>query len=309
MIKRLLLAGLAALVILSGRGHQALAAGPSGVTVSPAFQQVSIAGGEAAHDINFTVINNEAVPQTFNLSVADFNTLGESGGLFFVGTNPTTLQKKYGLAKWVSLPQDSLTLQPGQSQTITAQVLNLPDLSPGGHYGALMLAAQSPGQAAGSNGVSIHPIASSLLFVTKVGGDTHALGLVKVSSDRNLLKLPSQVALRFHNTGNTHVIPRGVVKLTTAGGKVVSQGVINEDSNIILPETYRQIIVPLSKFDGGNAVTKYHLTVDYRVDGISLFREYRSSFWYIDNGFVAGIIIIAAAALVLAYKKHQRPNK
>src|SRR4051794_27905573 len=75
---------------------------PKGITVSPALQQVSIPGDVKDEPITFAITNNEHTTQNLSLSVADFNTLDESGGLFFIGTNPTALQKKYGLAKWIT---------------------------------------------------------------------------------------------------------------------------------------------------------------------------------------------------------------
>ena len=297
-------------VVALGSQHPAQAAGPQGVTISPAFQQVSVMPGETQHPVSFTITNDQATIQTFDLSAADFNTLGESGGLFFVGTNPTALQKKYGLAKWFSLPQSSITLQPKQSQTIQAEILNLPDLAPGGHYGALMLSAQTDQPAsAGGNNISLHPIASSLLFVTKVGGDTHGLLLNSVASNRNLFKLPSAVTLRFYNNGNTHVVPRGVIKLTTAKGKLIAQGVINEDSSIILPQAYRQIYVPLTKFAGGSAASKYELSVDFRFDGYDRYREYRVGFWRVDPGLLSGVVVIVVSGSILVYKRYNTSFK
>jgi len=281
---------------------------PPGLTVSPAFQQASLSADEQQHQVTFKITNNESSVRTFDLYVQDFNTLGESGGLFFVGTNPTELQKKYGLAKWLSLTQKSITLQPKQSQAIQAQILNLPDLSPGGHYGALMLQAQNTGSTSGNNKVAVRPIASSLLFVTKIGGDTHRLSLSGVSFSRTLVSLPSSVNLRFHNDGNTHIVPRGNVYLRTASGKLVSRGTINEDSNIVLPETYRQLNVTLQKTGGFIPSGKYSLQVDFRFDGIDIFRSYRQDFYVLQSWTILIVILVLAAiaAIVLVLKKHKK---
>lgn len=281
---------------------------PAGVTISPAFQQASVAAGEQQHPVVFKITNNESSAKTFDLSVQDFNTLGETGGLFFAGANPTELQKKYGLAKWLSLPQTSITIQPKQTATVQAMILNLPDLAPGGHYGALMLRQQSAGQSAGANKVAVHPIASSLLFVTKIGGDTHKLSLASVSFSRTLFSLPGSVQLRFHNDGNTHLVPRGTVYIKTAGGKLVSKGIINEDSAIILPETYRQYVVNLQNAGGLSVSGKYQLHADFRFDGIDIYRTYRQDFivirfWTI---LVIAAIILAAAGFFIFIKKFKK---
>jgi hypothetical protein len=252
-----------------------------GITISPAYQQSSVSEGESERAVSFTITNNRPVQQDFKLSVADFNTLGETGGLFFVGANPTQLQKKYGLAKWFKLSQDKITLGAKQSAKIEAQILNLPDMSPGGHYGALMITANSVESGNDVNKVALNPIASSLLFVTKLGGDTHKLSLSDVQVSRSLFKLPDSITLRFHNAGNTHLIPRGIVTVSDAQGNIVSKGIINDSSSIILPETNRKIFVPLNTVKHSSKPGQYKLKVDFRFDGIDQYRSYKQSVYYI----------------------------
>jgi hypothetical protein len=293
--------------ILFGSVHRATAAAgqrQSGVTVSPAFQQVSVKPGDAQQPVNFTITNDKPVAQTFDISADDFNTLGESGGLFFVGTNPTELQKKYGLAKWVSLSQKQITLQPKQSISLQAKILNLPDLAPGGHYGALMIAATNSNHPAQtSNNVALHPIASSLLFVTKVGGDTHKLSLSTVAAKHSLFAVPESVTLRFHNDGNTHVVPRGNVMLSSSGGKLISKGVINQDSTIVLPEASRQYSVVLAPINGGGRPGKYVLRVDFRFDGISQFRSYQQSFRLLPAKYILGIALLILVGIIIQVRR------
>jgi len=286
--------------IAHGRQTLAVASPGGGLTVSPAFQMVTISGGAETQPVSFKLTNNQNTPQTLNLSVEDFNSLNESGGLFFVGTNPTQLQKKYGLASWFSLPQDQITIQPKQTMTISGDVLNLSTLSPGGHYGALMISIggqnPNPGQ------IGIHPIASSLLFVTKPQGATHNLALSNVYINHGLFKLPTSVTLRFHNDGNTHVVPRGVVSLLTKNGRLISKGVINENSNIILPQNFRRYSIDLKTVSAAGIGGAYTLKTDFRFDGIDIYRSYKTSFYYISVYALIFVIILLAAILFLKFR-------
>ena len=272
----------------------ALSKAPTGITISPAYQQVSLPGDKPEVPVNFKLTNNESRVQVLNLSAADFNTLNESGGLLFVGSNPTDIQKKYGLAKWLRIPQPQISIQPHQTIDINASVLNLFDMPAGGHYGGLLISDASLPQA---NKVSVKPVASSLLFVTKLGGDTHRLGLAGVTFSRNIFKLPSNVTLRFHNDGNTHLIPRGVVYLESPSGRVISKGIINDDSGIILPETYRRYYVPMQAISKASQPGKYKLRVDFRFDGISTFRSYQSSFWHMSYWLPATLALVLLAVI------------
>jgi hypothetical protein len=290
----LLVAAGSALLIRSS----ALAASksPTGITISPAFQQITILPDEAERPLQLRITNNQTQLITLAVSSADFNSLSDTGGLFFVGANPTDLQKKYGLAKWINFPSSSLALSPHQTTTINASILNQPDLAPGGHYGAVMLSIASGNGAGGTNKIAIHPIASSLLFVNKVGGDIHKLNLTSVSLSHRPFSLPSSVTLRFHNDGNTHLYPRGVINVTDPKGKIVSKGVINQDSNPILPETFRLYTVPLTKLKSPVLPGRYKLTVNYRFDGYDQLRTYQTSF--IVFSFGSFIIIMMAATAI-----------
>jgi hypothetical protein len=81
---------------------------PPGITLSPAVVQASIGSTESEHQLNFQITNNKPNRQTIDISTADFNTLGESGGLVFIGTNPTQLQKN--TAWLLGLPCSKLLL-------------------------------------------------------------------------------------------------------------------------------------------------------------------------------------------------------
>lgn len=290
-----------------GHDHTVETAQNKGLTVSPAFQQINLNLNESERAIEFKITNNRSTVQNINLSTADFNTLGESGGLVFVGTNPTEIQKKYGLAHWLRLDKTKITVQPKQTVTIKASVLNESDLTPGGHYGALLFSiGTDSGQ--GQSKISLQPIASSLLFVTKLGGDTHKLELSNVDAKHNIFNLPKEVNLRFKNTGNTHLIPRGTVSLVAPDGRTVKKGIINENSNLILPESYRIYTVPLNEIAGSSKPGNYKLSVDFRFDGYDKYRSYQSGMFYVSPKIFLVLILILLAVVSGTYFALKNPR-
>jgi hypothetical protein len=278
---------------------------PTGLTISPAFQQVNINLGTSSQPLSFSITNNKSTAQNLKLSTTDFNTLGESGGLFFVGANPTDLQKKYGLTKWLELPFTELTIQPGQTTTINAQVLNLASLNPGGHYGAINVSVDNDFRSTANN-ITIHPVASTLIFVTKLGGDTHKLSLANVKLHHSLFSLPASADLRFQNVGNTHLVPRGIIKILSPSGQVISQGTINENSDLILPQTFRIYTVPLRSIISANAPGKYKIEVDFRFDGVDQYRAYQTSFWYLPVVRVLVVCLVIIIIGLVIYKLLRR---
>lgn len=295
--------GILTLAGITNHVNPAYAAGiATGLTISPGVQQISIAADEQDHNVNFSLTNNRDAPLLVNLNTADFNTLDESGGLFFVGTNPSALQAKYGLNKWIILDQKSVILQPKKTFVVHAKILNQPDLAPGGHYGALLVSINNP-QAA-SKKISIRPIASSLLFVTKVGGDTHRLDLLSVKTTHNPFSAPTAVSLRFRNSGNSAITPRGVAVISKGKTQIYAKGIINQNSSLILPETNRVYSVSLDKLSNYFVPGRYKLTINYRFDGFSGFRVYQQSFLVYSSSFLA--LMLATFLLIIILVKRRR---
>jgi len=146
------------------------------------------------------------------------------------------------------------------------------------------------------NKISLNPIASALLFVNKIGGDIHNLILDKVDKANNLFALPSVVTLHFRNQGNTHVLPRGTVEIRGPGGRLISKGVINEGSAIILPELSRNFQVKLGRLALPVRPGHYRLSVNYRFDGYDQFRTYQTNFFL---AAPVGLIVIFMGSVAL----------
>jgi hypothetical protein len=284
---------------------------PTGITISPALQEVSINADDSGRDIEFSLTNHYQTAKTVLLTTADFDTLQDTGGLFFIGSNPTELQKKYGLAAWLSLPEPAVVVPAGQTIVIKATVLNQPSLAAGGHYGSLSFSVVGENNNAG-NRVGIKPVASSLIFLTKHGGDTYRLKLDAVQAKHSLLSLPSSVDLKFENSGNTHLVPRGTIEITDSHGKLIKNGVINENSAIILPAKHRTLRVPLQQVSSPTLPGHYKMTVNYRFEGIDDFRTYQASFWLATpSGLIVILIVLIGGFLAYFYlfKSHKLPPK
>lgn len=282
------------------------AATPPGITVSPAFVQLDIPADQPSRLVEFQITNNRPVGQTIKLSTADFNALEDTGGLIFAGTKPSQLTQKYGLASWLNLSQAEVTLAPGQTAKVQLTIDNRPDLTAGGHYGALLLNVSEPNQSGTNNAISLQPIGSALLFINKVGGDIHNLSLDNIHLNKNPFVLPSRVVLDFRNQGNTHLVPRGTVQIYDPSQRLISQGVINQDSNIILPELRRKITVNLSRVSLPEWPGKYSLNVNYRYDGYNDFKTYKTGLWLLAPAGLLIALLSVAGLLAVVYWQRKK---
>jgi len=231
--------------------------------MSPALKELVISSGLVLANSNITLTNNTDKDLRGSISVVDFRDLSDSGGLSFGQAGLPV--DKYGLANWVQLPNgNNLTLSKGQAVTIPVVVDNRSDLAPGGHYGAVVITLAGATDPKG-NKVNFKQELVSLLFVKKLGGEQYGLKLQTLTTQGG--GRPTSVSMTFASTGNVHVVPRGFVTLSDSKGKVISKGIINPQSTMILPGTTHRFTVPLSTVSTSHLPGGYKLTAYYRYDG------------------------------------------
>src|SRR3989344_6522014 len=134
--------------------------------------------------------------------------------------------------------KDTLTLQPGETGAVRVTIENQDTLSPGGHYGALTFKTGGDTAGAGAaNNIAVEQLFSTLVFVKKIGGEIYDLKLSGQEYENSIVKFGDVLRLRFQNSGNVHLVPRGVAVVTDPLGRRVAKGTINQESALILPET------------------------------------------------------------------------
>jgi hypothetical protein len=298
------------LVLLTAEPTSAAA----GLTVTPAFQMVSLSAAKPTAQYTLTLGNSTTHDQNFRLTTADFKSLDESGGVAFLGTPASELDHPYGLASWMRLEKDTVFVPAGKSAPIIVTVDNRSSLAPGGHYGAVLATAVTDtGQPyVGDPRVGVRQVISSLILLTKEGGAEPNLKLVSQTTNGHVWRLPSVVTERFQNSGNLHLVPRGVVEVRDPAGRVVERGAINPDSGIILPESFRRYQTDIRAVTTGWVPGRYSLVASYRYDGTDQTSTVTISFWYLGTALtwlVIAIILILLAGLIWWWLRHRRRRR
>jgi hypothetical protein len=283
-------------------------AAEKGITISPFLQEVNIKASELTKNFSVDVTNHTDKPLTLTVKTVDFGSLDESGGVAFSGLSGQALNAKYGLAAWLSLDKTTLTLAPNQTEKVTATIQNSSTLGPGGHYAAILLTAN--GTANGGQ-VAINQTLSSLVFLTKTGGEIYRLELQTVKLSNTWLKLPLTTVLPIKNTGNVHVTPRGVITLIDPFGKTVRQGIINQESGIVLPEAKRNYAVDLRQLNKFSWPGRYRLRIQYRYSSNAKFVTEELTFWYVGWPLLFLLVVLGILIALIRTKKIQldRPRK
>lgn len=284
---------------------------PSNITVRPFLQEIKINPGEVTKQFEVTINNDSKFRQVFSLATVNFGSLNETGGLAFEGASLKRISDKYGLAKWLKLERNKLELEAGQQAVVKAVIKNDVDMTPGAHYAAIIITAQKPIEAVDQ--LTITPKVSSLIFATKLGGEFYNIHLSSASHNGNLWKLPTAVNLKLQSTGNTYIIPRGVVSLKQ-GSQVISRGIINAQSAIVLPETVRSFDVELRRLikpQTGRLFNDYTIQVDYRYDGIANFasKSYNHKTLNKITALLMLVLLSTALAVIVSLKQPRLRTK
>ena len=262
------------------------AATPS-LRLTPALSDVVLSEVGEIREIPFTIFNETAVDEIVDLSVVDFGPLGETGGLAFIGTENQSWSHR--LSGWLTLDQRRVTISARSSAQATVRLENRSDLTPGGHYAAV-LASLATEDADRQPDIGWQGVLSTQFYVLKKGGETYNLDLLDVKPSGTLWRRPATLSLRWRAGGNTHVIPYGEITISSAGGQVVGRGIINEDSAIILPESTRVIAVRLDNQRWWPG--RYKTTISFHHQAVEEVQIQEFYFWYIPAWFIALVAMI-----------------
>lgn len=293
------------MMVFSVAHGQAAPISYKGITVTPAIVNIDLQSGQAKANFELTVTNNTKQDQVLTLSSIDFEASNQLGGLSFQGSDVN----KHGLASWLDYGKEPIGLAPGESKSIPVIVDNRADLSPGGHYAAVLFKANSATSSEGANRVALNPVVSSLIFVRKLDGAQSKLELLQISTLNTVLSMPDAANITIKNTGNVQETPRGIVTITDPFSHEVSRGILNTDSNQVLPESTRLFQTPL--IDTGRAWIpgKYTITVQYRYEGSVKVKQASATFWYINPVGIASLVVLVAIAwIVIQNRRNVRRN-
>lgn len=273
-LRALLIAMLGAICGLAGwyLPHVSRAQQNGAIAVEPFMQEVTLEQQQAQQTFPLRITNTSSEETHISFSIIDFGQLQESGGIAFLGSSKEIIERKYGLAAWLQIDQQEVTIAPGETVIVTATVINKASLSPGGHYAAIVGSVKDDSTIL-QDRVAVQQAFSALVLVKKKGGEVYNLNLQRAEHDASWLHIPEKVQLHFNNSGNVHLFPRGVVTLENSSGEVVSKGIINNGSIPILPETIRTLNIYMDKLAPVWLPGIYKLRIQYRYDGREEFAE------------------------------------
>jgi hypothetical protein len=203
------------------------------LTISPARVEISgdpgaTVGGE------FTLINEQSTTQTFYPSYENFTAQGETGSPAF-STDPS------GLDTWLSVPEKSVTIAPGQIMTVPYYIVIPKDAEPGGYFAAIFWSTTPPSAESGQ--VSIGAKIGMLVLLSVNGNVRESAGITQFDKNGHSFfyeTLPVTLRYKFHNAGGDRVQPKGTMTIRDTVFLPAAHLNANQSIGNILPNSTRQ---------------------------------------------------------------------
>jgi len=269
------------------------------LVIAPAYQTIDIKKGESVTS-QMTLTNNSQKTMTFNLFTLNF-AQNDKGLIEFLNKDNTTYS--YALASFINLQQDSITVEAHSKETVEFTINDRQDLSPGGHYAAIVAQADTQSQIKGAT--QFTPALASLLLLRKIGGEIFNLSLKDVSWPHNMLHFtyPSTISLVFQNEGNIHVIPRGRIDVYDMFGRNIYKGVLNTASQYVFPSSRRTISIPLKKISFTLPFSVDHIVIKGNDSLNKVSFAYRNTYIHADPLALLLFVVIIILLIIIIKKK------
>ena len=272
--------------------------------VSPAFIEVTLDSPEQIKDIEISYTNHSDEFVSLQVYPVDFKQKDETGAISFLGQEAGTYS--YSLSSFLSLESQSVELAPQEKKTFVVTVQNRQDLSPGGHYAAI-IARLIPNEEGGQAPVA--PSVSSLILLRKVGGERFHLSLKDLNWPDTLVAFsyPRSITMLFQNEGNIHMVPYGRVEVRDIFGRLTHDGNINASSLRVFPSSRRYIDAPVTRLSSSLPVMVHTVSVTGNDSLKKTNFVYRESFIYVNPVFL--VILVVITGLLIYLQKKRRGSK
>jgi hypothetical protein len=260
--------------------------------ISPAFSEVVLDKPDQERKLEITFLNHSDKPLELEMFPIDFKQSGDMGEISFL--NQTSGSYSYSLSSFLSLESNQLELKGGEKRVFKVTIRNREDISPGGHYaaviGKVIDSEKNPSSA------EIAPSLASLIFLRKTGGERFNLSLVDVDFPKEIIKFdyPKTLNLLFQNEGNIHLVPYGRVEIHDIFGRLLYQGVVNSGSAIVFPETKRYIRGDLLLIHKSFPISLNTFKVQGQDSLKKISYTFQETYLYINPVILLGILAIIA---------------
>jgi hypothetical protein len=249
-----------------------------------------------AYSISITNLNE--IEQTFYLDKRDIVGVQPGGSPIFA--NPEKERTGLELSEWITLERPSITLQPGESQSV-GFIMTVPEaVSPGGHFGGIVVSVQPPEMR--STGAAIGYEVANIISI-RISGDAIDLARIRQFATDRYFHGDSQVKfdVKIENEGNTLVRPIGPIIVKNMLGSKVAQLDFNDSAAGVFPYTTRDFVVEWSSDNPGFGRYEASLAISYGDQGAMKSLNAVATFWIIPLNIVLPALGVLSLLFLIIY--------
>ncbi len=219
----------------AGSSSFALAQAAAGIGISPAIIEPAEQfepGATAQFSVEISNLNT--VEKTFYLSIRDIIGVRDGGVPIF--STDSSEKTGYEISDWLTLSAEEIQLQPGETKEYTF-VMNVPlEVSPGSHFGSLIISAEPPKLRASGAGIG-YEVAN--IISIRIAGDAYESARIRQFSTSQYIYGTTDVDFNVHieNEGNTLIKPIGPLEVKNMFGKQVAMLKFNDNQASVFPKT------------------------------------------------------------------------
>jgi len=212
------------------------------LTITPPLVKANVSPGDTWNS-SVKVINNNNQPIKVFTEKHDFKS-GEEGGIVLLAppSQSSPDSQDFLLTQWLSIEAGPIEI-PAQKSVDIPYTIKVPaNAGPGGHYGLIFVGTKPQAEAAGTV-LKVSSQLASIIMLTVRGETTESGEIREFSTDKSVYgRADVNFSVRFTNTGNVHLQPRGDIVIYDQWNKEKDRININHQSEFgnVLPQSTRQ---------------------------------------------------------------------
>lgn len=208
------------------------------IYVSPALTERMVNPGER-FSFELDVRNQKPETKTFFLSGSSFTAPADESGDPQYNDTPTGPADPIN---WLNFSQKKLVVQPETTATVTVTVSVPANTAPGGYYLAAIISEKNPDlNAKDGPQVNLSSEVGSPILVTVAGALKEEGQFFEIKPRQKIFwGSPVYLDVRFKNTGNVHLKPKGIITIEKSGDKRAASLDFNESGANTLPNSIRR---------------------------------------------------------------------
>jgi hypothetical protein len=244
-----------------------------------------------------------------NLSIAvsinDFIPVEKTGQPRFLDASESG-DPRFSVSSWIKITKQPLFTIPPYSDTTLEFTVTAPiNAEPGTHYGGILF-TYNPNATAVPGGSEVTEKVGTIVLAKL--GQSEDKGAITEFFEESAPTDPLQAnfSLTFHNFGNAHTRPKGEIFITNIFGQPVTEGYVNPDANIVLPDSERIFASQAQKRLG---IGRYTATAVIYYGSPKLEARTEITFWvwpWKRVLIVAGLLILFGLISFFGLKRYDR---